>query len=217
MYHTAFSRLSRSEIDEMLKLLANLDSKGKYSGMRLLPLSIADIEKALEKAKNGDLRSLSLKTPMSKIGGSTQKSSESNADGVSTTPYGHWINKTEQNQSFSKTVNKYADEIDNSEDERKKLEEKKKQEEKENENELKQELERERKRKEKIQRDYENAQRINDERLKEYMKKQRALQELRKLEEADKRNTEIDNLKRQLNKKISKLNSMIIIILNNSI
>lgn len=169
MYHTAFSKLYRTEIEAMLKLLVKIDPKSKYSAMRLLPLSIADIERALEKAKNGDLRGFGSKTPISKVGVSTQKSSDSIADGSSTSPYGHWQNNTEQVQRLNKSSYKnITDNGEDSEEERQKLEEKKRQEEKELE--LMQELERERKRKEKIQREYENAQKINDERLKEYMK-----------------------------------------------
>jgi len=44
MYHTAFSRLSRKEIDSMINTVKLLDSKGKYSDMRLLPISIDDIK-----------------------------------------------------------------------------------------------------------------------------------------------------------------------------
>lgn len=55
MYHTSFSRLTRVEIENMLKLAKKFDVKGKYSGMRILPHSIKEIEDALERARTGNL------------------------------------------------------------------------------------------------------------------------------------------------------------------
>ena len=51
MYHTAFSRLTRKEIESMLSLVKKFDSSGKYSAMRILPHSLKQIHDALEKAK----------------------------------------------------------------------------------------------------------------------------------------------------------------------
>lgn len=50
MYHTAFSRLSRNEIDSMIRFWKKIEPKSKYRGMRLLPLSVEDIQKAMDKA-----------------------------------------------------------------------------------------------------------------------------------------------------------------------
>lgn len=115
MYHTAFSRLTRKEIEGMLKLVSKFDKKSKYSSMRLLPLSITDIEKALERAKNGDLKTFS-KSPATKMGESTQKSTESNDNTM--TPYGKWIKDLEHGQKLNLSIkDKYFKRSD-SEDER---------------------------------------------------------------------------------------------------
>ena len=57
MYHTAYSRLSRKEIESMLKLVKKFDDKGKYGGMRILPHSVKQIEEALDRARNGNTSS----------------------------------------------------------------------------------------------------------------------------------------------------------------
>ena len=140
MYHTAFSRLSRKEIEAMLSLVSKFDLKGKYSGMKLLPLSIEDIEKALERARTGNYKHFSLfsKTPES-------KSSETNtSEGI--TPYGKWIKELEHGQKLHKSIkDKYIGGYD-SEEERRKRAEKEKED----------EIEKEKKRKLKLQREYYN-------------------------------------------------------------
>ena len=180
----------------MLALVSKFDTKGKYSGMRLLPLSISDIEKALERAKTGNYKHLLFgsATPESE---STERTVKQSSEGI--TPYGRWIKELEHGQNLHRSIkDKYMGGYDSGEERRKR-------EEVDNERKRLEEIEREKKRKFKIQRDFEMAQKVNDERTKEYLQRQKQGQELKRLEEMDKFNQEIANLRNDLERKLGRI------------
>lgn len=208
MYHTAFSRLTRQEIDAMLKLIAKFDKKGKYSQMRILPHSVKEIQDALERAMNGDIKK-SVKSTDSNLGdttvGITKKAemvrSDSNYDtkinlskyentsyktaaelpDSALSPYGKWVRDIQLSQGLHKSIkDKYMKNEDDYEEERKQEERKRQQ---------------ELKKKNKLQREYEEAQRLNELRLKQFMKQQKRIKQKQQDEE-------LDSLKDKLNKAI---------------
>lgn len=165
MFHTAFSRLSRKEITAMLNLVSKFDKKGKYSSMRILPHSVKEIQDALERAKNGTVTSAS-KSPMTKMSfaESTTKSVTS-AYEPNLSPYGKFVRDMQASTGYDQAIkDKYYSKDNDSEDE----EEKKKLMEKNKANKLK--------------REYEYAEQMNNLRLKQFIKKQ---ERLKKADETD--------------------------------
>lgn len=182
--------------------------------MRLLPLSISDIEKALERARTGNYKHL--------LFGSSTVETESPTKQVSTfstvstsnvvrtskpvepfaenlTPYGKWVRDLEHGQKLHMSIkDKYLGGYDSEEDRKKKEDDEK-------EKRRLEEIEMEKKRKLKIQREFEMAQKVNDERMKEYLQRQKHGQELRRQEEMDKFQKEIANLKSDLERKLGRV------------
>jgi hypothetical protein len=186
MYHTSFSRLSRVEIENMLKLAKKFDAKGKYSGMRILPHSIKEVEEALERARTGNL----LKKAETAETTETDRTSklgirkpEENEDEYS--PYGKWVKALQHSQGLDTSIkDKYfgsnKDNSASAEDSEIQKNQKNIAERKQN----------------KHRRQLEEAQRINNEKLREFMKKQR------KAKEVFAQNSEASSIKEQINNAI---------------
>jgi hypothetical protein len=183
MYHTAFSRLSRVEIENMLKLAKKFDAKGKYSGMRILPHSIKEVEEALERARTGNLLKKADTTESDRASKLSIKTTEENAGEYS--PYGKWVKALQHSQGLDTSIkDKYfGSNKDNSvsaEDSEIQKSKKNILERKEN----------------KQRRKLEEAQRINNEQLREFMRKQK------KAKEVFAQNSEASSIKEQINNAI---------------
>jgi hypothetical protein len=162
MYHTAFSRLSRKEIEAMIKLVKKFDKKGKYAGMRLLPHSAKEIQDALERAQNGDFTKAAASTK-SRTDEFTLKASETNESSMS--PYGKWVREITRSQGLDKSIkDKYMKTKEDIEEEERLQKERR-------------DKERKQIRQSKIQERHEDAMKMNHKMLKEYIEKQKIAKE----------------------------------------
>jgi hypothetical protein len=186
MYHTAFSRLSRKEIESMIKLVKKFDKKGKYSGMRLLPHSIKAIQEALERAKEGKFNlGAGNESTKSKNTSVSRQESESNISGYS--PYGKWVNAIQRSQGLNTSIkDKYMSGSEDAAEELKNQQMKKKQ-------------DLLNKKQNKMKKDYEEAMRLNNQIMRDYMDRQKISREksTRSIEDT----SLLDQVKKAISKK----------------
>ncbi|CAI2385670.1 unnamed protein product [Moneuplotes crassus] len=189
MYHTAFSRLTRKEIESMLSLVKKFTPNGKYNKMRILPHSIKQIQDALEKAQSG--KGLSPTKTEGKSTNRVNSKNDSEEDSNSFSPYGKWVRNLNKNTDYDVNIKeKYFTKATDSP--KIGILEK---EQSEND-----EMQKVKNKQFKLQKQYQEAQRINDMKLKQFMKRQR---EIRTRNEQD---SQVSSLKDQINAAISRSN-----------
>ncbi|CAI2358803.1 unnamed protein product [Moneuplotes crassus] len=185
MYHTVFSRLSRKEIESMLGLVKKSHSNGKYRKMRILPHSIKQIQEALEKAHNGKELSQSQTDQNDYCQKRSQEFSES--DSNTRSPYGKLLRNLQQSQGLNLSLkDKYFTKATDSS----------RGEESHGNNELK----RIKKKQQKMRKQYQEAQRINDIKLQQFMKRQR------EIKSRNDTSSQISSLKDQISAAITRSN-----------
>jgi hypothetical protein len=167
----------------MLKLAKKFDIKGKYSGMRILPHSLKEVEEALERARTGNLLKKKDTTETERTSKLSIRTTEENGGEYS--PYGKWVKALQHGQGLDTSIkDKYFGNNSNNDNsaEDSAIEKSKK-----NIVERKQNKEK---------RKLEEAQRINNEKLREFMRKQK------KAKEIFAQNSEASSIKEQINNAI---------------